>query len=1341
MKKEITKVPAPHIKLISYCTELQYARRTINGITVGNTIAGWFTRPVKSAKESAEWMEHVLQLKDAAFMKQLREEDKFPTLNLKPKTQVDMALEYRAWRKSLEPKWFFDSSDKAYEISRRKLANKQAIEQIGHPAAKSAAVFCSGICSAAQMLGIDTDVLVEKGGSRLTEEIGNYNKLIDAVEDNIDHQRSLINYVWAISSDRPELVDAVRDMEPELKELKDQLKQFKAERANLGAALKELREGADDATRALIDARLKVAAKKIKIAKEKKVGRQINLAEKAQLKGFSIMSFTIGKFIPKKIKDLRANLVEWARIVNDIQTDGINHIDIEFIKEQISKVMDAVKSGKLTSAESQKATEWAKAHTAICDTAEESAEFSDDQVKTIKANVFNAYMKLYKTAKTMLDEGVSFEADSRYALINSARQSQLSDVIDVPYGKTTDMMVSLEHTMANFIPKGVVSALDEDPEKAQRNLDGLETVLMEIVTKNGLTVKFQNENGIRKLHYKFWNANNSALKVGKCYILSDEAHARAKEVAQAGLLDEDFNKIPTNGSDMLKWWSYATTPGCPLEYNGEYITVNDVIVVKSIDILRKFKNVMFFDKDGNTRQAVEGVVPRTAYDGQMFIMVPIPSQQMRGGFAFKGYGVCCAYEDGTTMVDEIAKLEGRQIPELIEDIDGNMREWRKAKIICTADCWKWMSYGLSYSEYCKRMTKLSEKYPTANVMYTARIADATEESKRRLTRQSTQQFMFATDEQIEDLVAKSVNKVNRLRTFDGIIRKMAGLDKDEAERTDFERLIEVAPDILNDSGMKRYIEDCFNRDVAEAAVRPTVDGIYPYICEDPIPFFKIVFWKEDPNKIGLGYLAANKVNIPNAETGKRMYIVRYPNNFVCGMIGINKNHPIYRCVGNTMVLGFDGYWLIRADGDTDGDEACAIFNQVVIDMMEEAIRRINPPLIVFPHQKLGKDILATEEERAFALAKAMVTANKFGPAVGQNSNLSTKFMQQAAVAWNDAQAAKNAGDADARKKALFRYKAALRNAVVSHIAAIIAIDLAKTGEMPAWLQNMLDKVQKFAKKQMPWNQRFCKDNKMMPWYSESWDDKTQPESDAVVDRAARKVISLTDALNYKAPTGNEFDYKSILCDRLGLYVQGSKGILDAKQLQSLEARNYREKNNEGDDDYRIIVNLREGKAVSFAEMLRFFWRNQANLVYRLGGSHNVSDNSAQINEYLRFVHDIMVDFGSNGGNKTFLSKTEDIRRKSNIYHAVEMAFSEKNGVGVKAESEEEKLSAQASFKVFVLKVFAYDLYNMVCDKKGIVDRYIRPRNEERPTVDVEDFDLSVLDDCPAFSIYDEMDAA
>ena len=158
-------------------------------------------------------------------------------------------------------------------------------------------------------------------------------------------------------------------------------------------------------------------------------------------------------------------------------------------------------------------------------------------------------------------------------------------------------------------------------------------------------------------------------------------------------------------------------------------------------------------------------------------------------------------------------------------------------------------------------------------------------------------------------------------------------------------------------------------------------------------------------------------------------------------------------------------------------------------------------------------------------------------------------------------------------------------------------------------------------------------------------------------------------------------------------------------------------------------------------MLRFFWRNQANLVYRLGGSHNVSDNSAQINEYLRFVHDIMVDFGSNGGNKTFLSKTEDIRRKSNIYHAVEMAFSEKNGVGVKAESEEEKLSAQASFKVFVLKVFAYDLYNMVCDKKGIVDRYIRPRNEERPTVDVEDFDLSVLDDCPAFSIYDEMDAA
>jgi hypothetical protein len=306
-------------------------------------------------------------------------------------------------------------------------------------------------------------------------------------------------------------------------------------------------------------------------------------------------------------------------------------------------------------------------------------------------------------------------------------------------------------------------------------------------------------------------------------------------------------------------------------------------------------------------------------------------------------------------------------------------------------------------------------------------------------------MLFGTDNQVDELVAKSVRKIQNLRTHEGIVRRLAGLDKPEDERSAFEHLIEVAPEILDNDLMKRYIEDVFNRDVAEAAVRPVVDGIYPYIAEDPVAFFKIVFWGMDPNQIGLGYLKANQVNIPEAGEGKEMYLVRYPNNYLCGMVAINHNDSIYDCVGNTMILSVDGYFLIRADGDVDGDEMCAIFDKVVIDMMKCTIRLINPPLIVFPHQKLGKKILATEEERAMALASAMVIANKFGPAVGQNSNLATKFMNKASKARMEVGYAIMNKDKKAESKARYKMNAMLANAIIAHIAAIIAIDLAKTG--------------------------------------------------------------------------------------------------------------------------------------------------------------------------------------------------------------------------------------------------------------------------------------------------------
>lgn len=1315
----------------------------------------WAKRPIKSAKESARWIRMLLDMEDARKAAKAHV-DLLPLNKMEREQAAKAEAEFQAWREEMSAKWstdddmearcvyrewleaknakpYFTSEEMAWEITRRRIANAQAVENdinAYYRAKEAAASFCEEFQGAAFILGKDIDVLCEQGCKALFEAIAVRNDVIDTLEAELEDMNDElgklnISHSWQIHDVVLELQNDCRN---ERREIKKRLAEARAERRLLAKAVKTARDSVDDTEKALIDARAKVVSKKARKAKEVEGRTYVPLA-KPEMKGYRLPSMLLTYAMPKKIKSVKNSVVNEA---------------IKYVKKY-------------------------KDH--------ENGVISDDKFRGAGDKLQKQIKYMCEMAKAMRDTGVCYEADDSRCQYNSGRQSQLADVIGVPYGSDTDMMLSLDHSMANFFPGIVMEALTLmlDQKKASATIDTIETIVLEILTRNGLYMKYRGkkEDESRIVHYKFWNANNSALKVGKCYMLSDDAYDIAKEASQAGMTDEEFDKIKTTGSDMLKWWSYSTTPSCVMTYKDQPIGVDDVLVVDSIEFNKMFKNILDFRKPDNKKEWQDGVkhdealVDRTAFDGQLFFMVPIPSQQLRGGMSFKGYGVCCAYEDGTTMIDEIARREGRKIPDTIKDIDGVHREWRKYKVIATKDAWKWASYGISYAEYCERMNKLAEKYPTVNKLYTARIADATEESDRNLTRQSMQQFMFANSKQIAELYERAIRKLDKLRTHDGIIRKIAALDKDEADRNAFEHLIELVPEFLDNKLMKRYVEDVFNRSVAEAAVRPVVDGIYPYICEDPVAFFKIVLWGEDPNKLGLGYLKADEVNIPGTAEGKEMYLVRYPNNYLCGMIGRNHNDDIYRCVGNTMVLSVDGYWLTRADGDVDGDEMCAIFNKVVIEMMKDTIEMLNPPLILFPHASLDKKLYIGFEARAKALAGAMVIANKFGPAVGQNSNLATKFMARAASARMAIMKAVLENDRTAYKSAKGHLDAHLNNAIIAHIAAIIAIDLAKTGTMPAWLENKLKEITKYAGKKMPWNQRFCKDNKSAPWFEGDWDKRTNERTEGIVDKCAGYVIDKTDAYNYEAPTGNGFSFESIMCDKTGLYIQGSEGKLEANSLFAFDARNYMKGNMDGDNETSLISRLHsaeEKDTVGFAELMRFFWRNMAQLMYKI--SRDDSDdiqNANLVTEYYATVREIMLHFGSHCGSAKFASLTPDQQAKSNVWHAMKIAFG-KNSVGnerkkdiveaVKADnpkaSEDELkvlieeacerdnayMSAKSSYAIFTVKVFAPDLYRMAAEKKGISDPWQMPA----PAVVIkEDDDGAPINSITAEELKDMLD--
>ena len=1231
---------------------------------------------VKNAKSSAYWLKKLLEEQEAAQRKvdKMKQSMTLVDGNELMPTEMAKQLEHERFEQymaDLNKVKSFTPEDKLYEIQRRRVGNAMASNFLGNPAMAAALLFSKGMMAAGNILGKNPG---ELGGKNLFIGI---RLRLDAMDD-IDGQIDDLTKERELSTGSEDFAR----MTEKIRELRKMREELNSERKTLVSAVKELKKGASSAEKALIDANHQLYAKNRKEARENAEGRAVLMCDKPQLKGYKFMHFQTNAF-----------LAQFRTLINNINAKA----DI-CVKEDVS----VDENGERT--------------------------VGDALVKAIE-DLKEEFDKAMKSLDRALNAGKKIKLKASDARIHNGRQSYLSDLISVPYGKTTDMLMTFTHSIAHIFNGCVAEYIAETQKEADDMLCKFMSKIISIGNVNGYDIELlPDKDGVKQhVEARFWNANNTMLKVGKGMLLSEDAYEKAHLVARAGMTEEEFEQVKCNGSDLLKWCSYASTPGCPLMYNGEPVTVNDVLVVDSIDTLRKFKNVLEYMADGTVVRHEVAPVERTAYDGEIFFLVPIPSQQIRGGFCFKGFGLNCAYSDKVNMIHEIAKREGWEVPEYVRDVDGELRRLADYKIICTKDAWKWQwtredgtkkGTKMTFEEYRTRMNKLAEKFPNANQLYTARIADATEESKRQMTRQSVQQFFNATQENLEKMFAKSIRKVKKLSTHAGVIRMMAGLDKPESARTAFEHLVEACPEILDNKYMRRAVEDMFNRRVAEAAVRPEINGIYPYIAEDPVAFFKIVIWGKDPNTVGLGYLTSKQVNCPSMAEGTPVYIVRYPNNYICGMVRVNHNDDIYSCCGNVMIIPLDGALLIRADGDTDGDECLVCTDKEVVDMMADVLRYVNPPIIKFPHEKLEKVVITGRAARQIAMAEAIVIANKYGPEVGKNSNLATKFMNKVALAYLDAM---QASDAKSRSTAKWKMNQHLENAIVAHIAAIIAIDLAKTGSMPAWLEQKLDSIRGYAGKLMPWNQRFCKDNKVTPWFdNEYWDDKTMPRSNSVVDRGAQYVIEQTDAMNYKAPTDEDgvgFDITSLFGRTEGLDRRGSKGKLTNRQLRALDARNYREKSDsvDGDNEFQLVNDLKNpdlNVKVSCAELFRFLWRNQASLVYSVRSeSTDKMDNVQMQNAYYDFVHDLMVDFGSFCGNERFMSRSVELRRKSNICKLLTLAFEDNECIG-KDCNEEEQFTRRASFAMFAVKVFAYDLYQMVCEQKGIESVWVKPENSD-----------------------------
>ena len=360
-------------------------------------------------------------------------------------------------------------------------------------------------------------------------------------------------------------------------------------------------------------------------------------------------------------------------------------------------------------------------------------------------------------------------------------------------------------------------------------------------------------------------------------------------------------------------------------------------------------------------------------------------------------------------------------------------------------------------------------------------------------------------------------------------------------------------------------------------------------------------------------------------------------------------------------------------------------------------------------------------KRTMMIARSIVIANRFGGAVGQNSNLATKCFEAAAIA----------KDAKARGRHLL-------NACWAHIGAILAIDLAKTGKMPDWLTAKLDPLMKNYGS-MPWNQRFAKHTTSMPWWDDSWDALTEKDSESTPNRIPRAIMNILGIDCAKTIAEDEagenrkttpaklvdidfgemkLDEKWLIADVKNHFTQT---IIDMTTFRSIESRNYRKAGTEtdGDNEIKLITDIKAGKEISPTELYRFIWRNRASLVYKTANNGNDKLGNAQmVQGYYEWCHDLMFSIGKNGTNKLFTKMTEEDQRKAIVNKFIKLALAEENGIGKdigKGKKPEEltdfekheKLIRRSSFFDFTLKVFAYELYQNVCEKKGIKNRWVK----------------------------------
>lgn len=843
---------------------------------------------------------------------------------------------------------------------------------------------------------------------------------------------------------------------------------------------------------------------------------------------------------------------------------------------------------------------------------------------------------------------------------NNVTRSQISDIVGVKYGKreACKEIISVNYNLTNMI-KAHWEFLADNYDMAQEILHQLRVRVAKRLLTNGVKlideeVRCDEATGEittveTELNYDMMASSPSQQKKGQAYFCERETLKHSEKLLEFGWQMEDAIAHRTdNAAEWLKRNATLMTPSKVIKgKDGEPIRIMKVLMMKDVDIERWFDKVKTIDGT-KLSKAEKKQLKLTMFDGQAVWLKPgMPTTQGRG----------------TALKYMAVALPDYELPEFAIDIMDNKVRVADYDILMTKSCWKASKMGMNWYEYREMVTELAKKCPGYDVLRSVRYSDreiGDEENPRNMARQLTQQFVKVPEDLPEKLTRKTRRWLKSHKNYWTLLSKLGEWERSDKERSPLARLFNAVPQLVVHPYIKQWLKTWWDakRDKA-CSGRLRTKGMYPYIVQDPIAMIQILLEGRDPNEKGLGVVPEGFVNLPKVTSGRKVFAIRYPANYLVGMVLRQVNVPEFRELGNVAVLSYYGDTITRADGDFDGDEMLFIFDDLVIETMENIISQFNPPLIDFPHGKLPCDTpFGTREKFIEEIAEALVRAQEYN-LVGVYSNLAVICLQQASLAKDGLTCAQW-----------------LNAAQVAHVGAIVCLDMVKGAAVPEELKALLKKQNREIRKKfkMPWNQLFS--------HKELGIGDVMARTNSTQDRIAGCIYDDVGKFDIEFADGErviEWNPEVFeMMKPINTMPKFRQFIISKEDLRVMYGCKFEDVN-----DKMTWNKLENGEKVSLREWLMLGWHNVSSAVWKMKGV-DMAEKRSELYWYLRemVIQHIRTTWTRDDGYEWKLSE----KYARMVEEIVRMAF---------AEVKEVAPDKRGSFAMFVLNVFAEDILCVV----------------------------------------------